>query len=97
MGFTKKIWEVHEAEPPDGVLHQLKTAPPHWFHEDPAYAAELYGLELYSQRTSTDSFRGMNQYIIHVIDDEDTKFVFTVKVGVEIVARVIEEGAPGRT
>lgn len=64
-----KVWLAGEAEPPDGHGHTTK-APPHWFEEDPRYAAELYGLE-----------KGPGDYRVRIRDNRGALLEFQVSVG----------------
>lgn len=78
MATTVHIWASDEV-PPSSLFNRgtCPAAPPHWFREEPAYAAELYGLE-----------RGPGQYVIYIIDAEGASHRFDVKVQQTIEALV---------
>lgn len=49
-----KVWCPEEEAEPEGIVPPEMDAPPNWFREDPAYAAELYVLEKELQTTRPD-------------------------------------------
>jgi hypothetical protein len=82
MSVAVKVWADDEPKPPADQSTNLSTVPSqNWLREEPAYAAELYGLE-----------RGAGHrgavYRVNVLDNEDVTHHFTVTVAHQITATV---------
>jgi hypothetical protein len=80
MALADRVWGPGETEPPEGVLTRLVTAPPNWFREEPAYAAELYALERGAMMPP--------EYTVYVRDVKGVLHVFSVRAALELVVRV---------
>jgi hypothetical protein len=80
VAIAAKVWGPGEPEPPDGVLTHLTSAPPNWFREEPAYAAELYALERGSRMPA--------EYEVHVRDVKGVLHDFKIRAALELVVRV---------
>lgn len=81
-----KVWCPDDEPEPEGLFNKATCpdAPPHWFAEDPGYAAELYGLE----RGLVTLGGPSKEYNVHVIDGRGVLYKFKVKVGHELTAHV---------
>lgn len=82
MTLAAKVWASDESEP-EGLFHRetLPDCPPTWLWEEPAYAAELYGLE---------RFKGPEScvYTVNVLDTKGELHRFEVRVARMPVATV---------
>lgn len=78
MAVCVKVWSPDTEPRPRGLFNKstCPKAPPHWFKEEPEYAAELFGLE------TRKSGR------VHVLDSDGRLHMFEVEVGVIIDAKV---------
>jgi hypothetical protein len=86
MALTAKIWEPAFEEKPVDLFNKKRVpdAPPSWFKENPAKAAELYALELGHPNPHGDPIKRR----IHVEDSDGALHVFDVVVYWAINARV---------
>lgn len=96
MSRAVKVWASDENRPSGDKLSNLTTAPKNWFREEPAYVAELYGLErgLIAQMYGVP-LAGLNEFHVFVEDDLGGTHEFGVKVQHELVARVTPKQRTG--
>jgi hypothetical protein len=80
MALAARVWGPGEPEPPEGVLTHLTSAPPNWFREEPAYAAELYALERGAKMPP--------EYTVYVRDVNGVLHLFKIRAALELVVRV---------
>lgn len=71
-----KVWELGQPEP-EGLFDPkaCPTAPKNWFREDPAYAAQLYAMEI-----RMCGRRPAGVITVCVLDNADTLHEFKVRV-----------------
>ncbi len=78
--LAAKVWGPGEPEPQDGVLTHMTSAPPNWFREEPAYAAELYALERGAKMPP--------EYTVYVRDLNGILHRFKVRAALELAVHV---------
>ena len=82
MSTAVKVWADDEAIPTADQSTNLRTVPSqNWLKEEPAYAAELYGLERGTGNREAE-------YLVNVLDDEGVTHRFLVTVARQITASV---------
>jgi hypothetical protein len=77
MALARHVWLSGLEQKPDGLFNRKSApdAPENWFREDPAYAAELFALEVHPYYKP-----GQKIYIVAVEDENGIARRFEVTV-----------------
>lgn len=90
---AKKVWcPAIEREPDE--LPEGPNGSRNWFREDPVDAADLYARSIYRNEfipycLDLSSKNSKKKYTIHVIDEKDNLFRYTVEVQLDLHTNII--------